>query len=421
MKKFYWIRSSITLTLIVIFSAAVILSLPASAAEKEIKVGLLYPVSGPVSSIGQLCVNGHKFAVDKINAQGGIKSLGGAKIKLVIADTEGKGEVGMAETEKLIKNENVVAIFGAYQSGVTFPTTQVAEKYKTPFLVGQAVADPITDRGFKYTFRTQFKGSWNAIGTLNILKWLGEKKGKPAKTVALLYEDTLWGQSTAKTWKKKTPDYGLKIVGDFPYSKSATDLSPTITKIKALKPDALLQISYTADAILLTRTMYELGLNTSARIPSGGGHSDPRFLEAVGDMAENIIVNLMWHHTLKGPGTKVQDTNAAFKKIYGDDLDDYSASAYSITWVLKDALERAGSTDKEKLREAISKTNIDIHNSPSVMPFALKFDKTGQDPDAIGVATQYQNGKQVLIWPEEFAAAKPVFPMPTWKERGLRK
>jgi len=393
---------------------------PANAEPKEIKVGLLYPVSGPIASLGQLCVNGHKFAVDQINDQGGIKSLGGAKIKLIIANTEGKPEVGMAEAEKLIKQDKVVAIFGAYQSGITFPTSQVAEKYKTPFLVAQAVADPITDRGFKYVFRTQFKASWNAMLTLNILKWLGDKTGKKAKTVALLYEDTLWGQSTSKVWKKNASKYNFKVVGDFPYSKTATDLSPTISKLKGAKPDAVLQISYPTDAILITKTMYELDFNCMARIPSGGGHSDPRFIEAVGELGDYIIVNHMFHHSLKGPGTKVQDTNAKFKAIYGDDMDDYSASSYSITWVLKDALERAASTDHKELRDAISKTKIDINNSPSIYPFAFSFDETGQCIDATGIATQYQDEKLILIYPEAFAAGKPIYPMPTWKERGLR-
>lgn len=405
----------------IMVSVGLMLPVSVSAGGKEVRIGVLYPVSGPVASIGQLCVQGHQFAVDKINAEGGIKSLGGAKIKLIIADTEGKAEVGMAETERLIKQEKVVAIFGAYQSGITFPTSQVAEKYKTPFLIAQAVADPITDRGFKYIFRTQFKASWNAILTLDILKWLGKTYGPMAKTVALLYEDTLWGQSTAKMWKKKCPEYDFEIVGDFPYSKAATDLSPTISKLKGKKPDAILQISYPTDAILVTKTMYELDVNCMARIPSGGGHSDPRFIEAVGDLGENIIVNHMFHHSLKSPGTKVQDVNAAYKAKHKDDMDDYSASSYSITFVLKDALERAGSTDRDKLRDAIAKTDIDIHNSPSIYPYALKFDKTGQDPVATGIATQYQNGKLVMIYPEKFASEKPVYPMPTWKERGLRK
>ena len=420
MRRYLFLGTIVTLSVILMFSVSFIFSVPAFAAAKEIKIGLIYPVSGPIASIGKLCVNGHEFAVNQINAQGGIKSLGGAKIKLIIADTEGKAEVGMAETEKLIKKEKVVAIMGAYQSGVTFPTTQVAEKYKTPYIVPLAVADPITDRGFKYTFRTNFKATWNARYSFEILKWLGESTGKMAKTVVILYEDTLWGQSTAKTWKKCVGEYGFKLVGDFPYSKAVSDISPTITKIKSLKPDSVFQCSYTTDAILITRTMYELDFNCMARIPSGGGHSLPAFIEAVGDQAENIIVNMIFHHSLKGPGTKIQDTNAKYKNIYKKDMADYAATAYDATWVLKDALERAASTDRDKVRDAISKTNINIHNSPVIQPYDFNFDETGQCTGAIGVATQYQNGKMISIYPGEFAAAKPLYPMPTWKERGLR-
>lgn len=413
MKRYIFLGTIATLAMILIF--------PAFATAKEIKIGLVYPVSGMFASVGNRCVNGHEFAVKEINAKGGIKSLGGAKIKLITADTMAKGEIGMAETEKLIKKEKVVAIFGAWQSSVTFPTTQVAEKYKTPYIVPMAVADSITQRGFKYTFRTNLNASTNAKDAYDLLKWLGEKTGKKAKTVVLLNEDSLWGQSTAKTWKKLAPDYGLTVVGDFPYSKTVTDISPTIAKIKGLKPDCVLQCSYTTDAILITRTMFELNFNCMLRLPSGGGHSDPKFLEGVGNLAENMIMSIIFHPTSKGPGTKVQDANKKFEAIYKHEMDEYVATAYNATWVLIDALERAASTDKDKLRDAIAKTNINMHNSPVIQHYDFNFDENGQCPGAVGTGVQVQNGKRVSIYPEEIAAAKPIYPMPTWKERGLRK
>jgi branched-chain amino acid transport system substrate-binding protein len=406
--------------MILVFSASFIFSSTAIAAAKEIKVGLVYPVSGPLASVGKRCVNGHEFAVKQINEQGGIKSLGGAKIKLIISDTEGKPEIGMGETEKLIKREKVAAVMGAWQSGVTFPTTQVAEKYKTPYIVPMAVADAITKRGFKYTFRTNMNATMNARLAFELMTWLGEKTGKKAKTVVILNEDSLWGQSTGKSWKKLAGEYGYEVVGDFPYSKAVTDISPTISKIKGLKPDVVLQCAYTTDAILITRTMHEMDFNCMTRIPSGGGYADPRYLKAVGKLAENLIVNQIFHPSAKGPGTKIQDTNSNYKKYYEGEMDEYVTTAYNATWVLIDALERAASTDRDKLRDALSKTNINIHNSPVIQNYDFKFDETGQVPNPTGVATQIQNNKTVAIWPEEIATAKPVYPVPTWKEMGLR-
>lgn len=391
----------------------------AFAQTKEIKVGLVYSQSGPLASIAALCLNGHKFAAERINAEGGIKSLGGAKLTFVVADAESKPEVAMSAVEKLITKDNVVAIMGPYASGLAFTATQIAEKYKIPIVVPVAVADDITQRGFKYTFRTNYKASKNARDSLDFLKWIGEKTGKKPQTVAFLTEDTLWGQSSAKAWKAMMPEYGYKIVAELSYSKTTQDVSPEIAKLKAAKPDVVLQISYTPDAILITRTMFDQNFDCMGRVPSGGGHTDPAFIKALGKMADFIIVNHLYHPSIKGPGDKNQKANEEYKRKYGVDMDDYSAPAYDATWVLASALERAGSTDPKKIRDALAATNMEFAKSPTLRPFNYRFDETGQAP-AIGVFTQFQNEKLAVIWPEEFAAAKPIWPMPTWKDRGLR-
>jgi branched-chain amino acid transport system substrate-binding protein len=392
----------------------------ATAAEpKKIKIGLLYSQSGPLASIGELCMNGHKFAADRINAKGGIKSLGGAQLEFVVGDAESKPQVAMSAVEKLITKDNVAAIMGPFASGLSFAATQIAEKYKTPIIIPIAVADKITERGFKYTFRCSMKASQNARDSLNFLKWLGKKTGKEAKTVALLTEDTLWGQSSAKAWKAMMPEYGYKIVAELSYSKTTQDVSPTIAKLKAAKPDVVLQISYTPDAILITRTMFDQNFNCMGRLPSGGGHTDPRFVKALGKMVNFIMINRLYDPSIKGPGDKNQRVNAEYKKKYGYDMDDYSGPAYDATWVLADALERAGSTDRKKIRDALATTNLEFEKSETLRPFTYKFDKTGQAP-AETVFAQYQDQKSVFIYPEKYAAGKPVWPMPTWKERGLR-
>lgn len=408
---------SIAVSLCVLFCSSG--QVMAQTQPKEIKIGLLYCMTGPLASIARDCVNGHEFAAEEINAKGGIKSLGGAKIKFVVGDTESKPEVAMSVAEKLITKDNVVALLGPYSSGLAFPSTQIAEKYKTPNILSGPVADQITGRGFKYTFRTVYTATTNARVALDFMKWIGEKTGIKLRRVAFLYEDTLWGQSTAKSWKEMLPEYGFELVADLPYQKTTQDLSPTIMKLKAAKPDVVLQISYTNDAILITRTIFDLDFNSMGRIPSGGGHADPAFANALGKLADYVIVNQHYHPSLKGPKNKNQIVNEKYKKKYGADMDDYSAPAYDATWVLADALERAGSIDRQKVRDAIAATNMNINNSPVLRPFQYKFDATGQAP-ATGVFTQFRNGKLQLIWPEEYAATKVVWPMPTWKERGMR-
>lgn len=149
---------------------------------KEIKIGLLYCMSGPLASIARLCVNGHELALEEINAKGGIKSLGGAKLKFVIGDTESKPEVAMSVAEKLITKDNVTALLGPYSSGIAFPSTQISEKYKCPNIVSGPVADQITERGFKHIFRTVYKATDNTRTALDFIKWLSEKTKVKPKT-----------------------------------------------------------------------------------------------------------------------------------------------------------------------------------------------------------------------------------------------
>ena len=404
--------------LLVFVLVAGLMAAPSLAEPGNVKVGVIVSKTGPVAFMGRDALMGYEFAVDKVNAAGGIKSLGGAKLELVVGDNESKPEVGMSETERLIK-EGVPILMEGGISSVGFAVTQIAEKYKTPMLVPLSVADPITDRGFKYVFRLVFKASWTARDTLECAKWLGETTGKQPKKIAILNEDTLWGQSTSKAWKKMIPEYGFEFAGDFPYSKMVQDISPTISKLKASKPDVVLQCSYLNDAILITRTMHELDFNCMARIPCGGGHSDPRFIENVKDLADYILVLHMWHHTIKGPGTKIQDINQEYKDRYGEDINDWAAYCYSAIMVLTDALERTGSTDREKIRDALAKTDINITNSGIIHPFPMRFDETGQAP-AVCPVTQIQKDGEFTVWPPEIAAKKPIYPMPTWSERGLR-
>jgi branched-chain amino acid transport system substrate-binding protein len=379
------------------------------AESKEIKVGLLVPLTGRAATIGQEIRDATFLAVDDVNEAGGIKSLGNAKIKLIVADTGGKPEVGMSETERLIKNENVNAIIGAYSSGVTFACTQISEKYKVPHFVSISVADKITERGFKYVFRLSFKASWNANANLEFANWMGEKTGIKAKKVVFLYEDSLWGQSTVKLWRKKAADFGFEVVGDFSHPKNLMDVTGTVSKIKAVNPDIVFQIGLTSDAILITRTMRDNDVYPKiARICSGGGHSDPKYAEAVGKLADNEFLNLMWSPLMSHP--RIKDTNERHKKRFGYDMLDFSGFAYTATWVLVDAINRAGSTENEKIREALSKTELDISSPGILLAFPIKFDETGQAP-AEGCFAQRLKGKQEIVYPENAATAKPIWPV----------
>src|SRR5262245_23019216 len=176
------------------FAAALLGTAAGSSAiaADDVKIGILLPLSGPVAPIGQNNRRGHELAIEEINAAGGIKSLGGAKLVMIDGDTQGNPNVGIQETEKLA-TQGVAAILGAYQSSVTFPVTQITEKNGVPFIDPVAIADTITEgRGFKFIFKVAPQASWYARDQMKFVQWLGEKSGKPIKRIVLIYEDTLF-------------------------------------------------------------------------------------------------------------------------------------------------------------------------------------------------------------------------------------
>jgi branched-chain amino acid transport system substrate-binding protein len=377
------------------------------------KVGIIEPITGPLALIGEKNVKGYQLAVKKINAAGGIKALGGARIELLIGDSEGKPEVAMSVTERLINNGAVV-LMGAYQSASVYSATQTAERFKTPFLVSCGVADNITERGFKYTFRFEAPASMLTRGFFDFLKEMGRVSGKPVKTIGLLYEDTLFGQSMSKTQKQVASELSYKIVADLTYPSKTSDVSPQISKLVQAKPDFVMATAYLNDAILITRTMYEMNL-TPLGILGTGGFDQPDYIKETGKLGENIMVSAMWSHALKLPG--VAAANAEFKKEYGFDMTGFVAMMYSATYVLKDALERAGSMDKEKLRNAIADTRLKAGSAGNLLHYDIWFDKkTGQDTDAYELTEQVQNGQFVPVWPANLAPGKPIYPFPGWKK-----
>lgn len=388
-------------------------------AEKveEVKIGVLLPLSGPVAPIGVTNKRGHELAVEEINAAGGIKSLGGAKLKLVFADSQGDPKIGMSEAERLIKTENVSIMTGAYQSSVTYPSTQVAEKYKIPYVVPVAVKDEITERGFKYIFRLCPKASWYSRDQVRFAKEMGEKTGHFPKRVALVYENTDWGQSAAAGWKKYVPEAGMEIVLDAPYPASSSDLTPVVLKIKKANPDLILFTSYTSDAILLTNTIAEMKINAMGMIGGGGGHADPEYLKNTGKNSEYHFDLTEWSTDLGKP--YVKEVNAKFKEKYGVDMNGESAETYAATYVIADALERAGSTDPEKIRQALAETKI-TEGPAMILPYdIIEFDEEGQNPHASLIMVQVRDGKRVTVWPESAKNPDydPVWPVPKWEER----
>ena len=404
---------------IVFFMAVAVaftVTMPVQAAEKVVRIGNIIPLSGPSASVGQQGKNAREMAVEEINAAGGIKSLGGAKLQMLYADSESKPEKGVAEAERLINTEKVNVLTGCWNSAVTYPTTAVAERYGIPFIVPVSVADKITEQGFKTVFRIAAKDSWWTRDQFAFLKDMEKEFNTPVKRLAFVYENGDWGKGFAEQWNKLAKAGGYQVVLDEPYPSTATDLSPVVQKIRRARPDVLMLVSNAADAILLTNTLAEYRVKLKAVITSGGGHADPSFLKATGKNARYLFDIVEWETDVNKPGAK--EANAKYKAKYGENLTGEAVDAYLATYVLADALERAGSLDPAKIRDALAATNYRSGPGMIVGYDAVAFDSTGQNKNASLVMVQINDlGKgleRITVWPKNARRAgyTPVFPMP---------
>jgi branched-chain amino acid transport system substrate-binding protein len=394
--------------------SAALFAAPALAADKTIKIGNVEPLSGPSASVGVQGKQAREMAIEEINAAGGIKSLGGAKLELVYADSKSDPTVGVTETERLINTEKVNLMTGCWNSAVTYPATQVAERYGIPFVVPVAVRDTITERGFKNVFRIAAKDSWWVRDQFRFLKDMQEETGVKLQKIAFVFENGDWGTGFAEKWRELAKKDGYEVVLDEPYPSTATDLTPVVTKLKAAKPDIVMLVSNAADAILLTNTMAEMQVKPKVVLASGGGHADPKFLENTDTNALGIFDEVEWNTDVNKPAAK--PANEKFKKKYGYDMTGESVDAYVAMYVVADALERAASTDPAKIRDALAATNLTTGPGMIVSYDGVQFDETGQNKNAGIVIVQVANvdGKpeRVTVWPKAARRAGyvPTFP-----------
>lgn len=399
----------------------------AAAQTKEVVVGVIYPLSGPVAQVGKDAVAAVKTAVQIINekhdlnvplAKGaGLTGLGGAKIRIIVGDHQGKPDVGQGEAERMINQEKVHAMFGAYYSSVTAAASQVSERAGIPWVNGESTSPKLTTRGFKYFFRvTPHDGEFTQL----MFEFAGDfekKMGKKLGSVAIMHEDSLWGSDSGRVQNEMAKSKGYKVLEKIAYRAKTTSLSSEVQRLKAANADMLLPSSYTSDAVLFLRTAKELDYNPKLLVAQNAGYTDPSFLKTMGKDAEGVITRSPFNTDLAKQIPLIGKINALFKKNSGGrDLSDVPARAFTGFMALADAINRAGSTDPEKIRKALTETNIP--SSQLIVPYkGIKFGADGQNMLTRGILMQVQNGKYCTVYPFEFAACKLKYPMPTWAEK----
>jgi branched-chain amino acid transport system substrate-binding protein len=399
----------------------------AAQAQQEVKIGVLYALSGPVAQVGIDSVAAVKTAVEIVNegadlplplAKGkGLAGLGGAKVTLVIVDHQGKPEVGLSETERLISQEKVHAVFGAYFSSVTAAASQAAERAGVPFLNAESSQPALTQRGLKYFFRTSPTDETFSQLMFDFLKDFGAKSGQKFQSVSIFHEDTAFGTDSAKVQERLAKENNIKVLEKITYKAQTTSLSSEVQRLKAANADVLMPSSYTSDTFLLLRTAKELDYNPKLIVAQNAGFTDPTFLSTMGKDAEGAITRSPYNSDLASRIPMLSKVNEIFKKhSNGRDLSDAPARAFTGMMVLLDALNRAGSTDPEKLRAALAAT--DIPPEQLIVPYrGVKFDESGQNVLVRPILMQVQKGKYCTIYPFELASCEVLFPTPTWADK----
>lgn len=377
------------------------------AQAPAIKVGILHPVTGPLAYSGTQARAGATMAIEAINAAGGIKSMGGAKLEAVLGDAQSKPDVGAAEVEKM-NEAGVSAIVGPFASGIALATTQAAAKHNIPHIVDVGVVDQVVTRGLTNTFRFGpglSKVVDTAIGNLAALNNASATK---VKTVMIVHEESAFGTGMAKTLNERLPQNGMEVLETISHPNPTRDFNNIALKIKARKPDLIIPSNYYDEFVLLARTLRQQKVEAKAIYSIlGGAASNFRFVNEFEDAAQYIIDCNHWVDPRK------PDAAALRKKVEGQKLFfTYEVFLnHECVRLLADALERAKSSKREDITAALASSTWSGH----MMPYGPTKFVNGQNEGAAPVNTQIVGKDIKVIFPAAFANAKPVFPMPVRK------
>ena len=369
-----------------------------------VKIGVLHPVSGALSYSGQQGRLGATMAIDDVNASGGIKALGGAKFDPMLGDAQSTPDGGNAEVEKM-NAAAVCAVVGGYASAICLSASQTAARYELPYVVDVGVVDSIVTRGLKNTFR--FGPGFGVIAKTAVdnLVTINNQAGKPAKTVMIVHEDSAFGAGLAKLLNAQLPDRGFQVLETISHPTPTREFENVVLKIKAQNPDLVIPANYYNEYVLLARTMQQQRVRPKGIYSVlGGAASSYKFVKEFPEAAQYIMDCNHWFDP-KNPKAldlkkRVEDKGQFFTyEVYMN---------YSSILLLADAIERAASTDRAKITQALASSTFSGH----VMPYGPTKFVDGQNQGAAPVNTQVLGKDIQVILPVQFASAKPVFPMP---------
>jgi len=405
-------------------------------AAEEIKIGVIYPLTGGAAAAGRELRAGAELAAEIANStmadlpmtmaqNSGVKSLGGAKIKLIFKDHEGN-PLGADQAKKLILDDKVDGILGCYFSSVTKTVSAVCEQYGIPMINGSSTSPALTERGFKWFWRTTPHDKWFTKDLFELLVGLTEGKVKGVKAIpkkdiiniASACEKTEWGSHVSELIKEFSKEYKFKLRKSFLYAAKSADLSSEVRSLKASRADVMLFASYTSDAILMVKTLKAQKAQPKIIWGQDAGFEKPEFRETLGDSISGILTRTVFLPKVVEIKKLAGQVNDMYKKKTGNDLGGASARAFTglQTWVA--VLEKAGSTKPADIQKAANA--IYIPGKELVVPWqGIKFASTGnemgQNVLGSGLIGQYQKNKDgkielEIVYPFDVSSADMIFP-----------
>ena len=389
-----------------------------SAHAEDILIGAIYPLSGNASQIGadaqaavgvmtDIINNDHAPIPMLLGKGGGLPHMHGAHIKVIFADHQNDPQKARAEAERLVTQEHVVALIGSYTSATGATISQVAERYELPYISMDNSSPSLNQRGLKWFFRTTPHDEMFTQAMFDFYKAMGEKTGHPVKSVALFYEDSIFGTDSSNVQKKLAAAAGITVAADIKYRANSPSLSAEAQRLKSANADVVMPSSYTSDAILLMKSDNEIGYHPTI-LAQSAGFAEQSFLTAVGPLAEGVMSRSSFALDATKSRPAITPVNDMFRAKANKDLNDNTSRQIVAVQTLADAIDRAGSTKPEDIRVALTKT--DIPGNQTIMPWAgVKFDGTGQNIEATPVIQQITNGSYHTIYPFDVAVQAPVW------------
>ncbi|OYW58369.1 MAG: ABC transporter substrate-binding protein [Rhizobiales bacterium 35-68-8] len=373
----------------------------AVAQGKAVNVGVIMPLSGANAQFGINSRNGVELVADEINAAGGIKALGGARINLVVADSTSNPTTAANVAQRLLTQNDVVAIIGAFASSLTIAISEVTERRGVP-LFTMSFSDQITSRGFENIFQVVAKasvlGKAQFDGTVAIAATAGQKLEK----VAIMYEDTAYGTSQAGGLRAGAKAAGVEVVMDDAYPLGITDVTPLINKLRSSGAQAVFPVSYLNDSLQIIRSMRQQKVTIPA-IGGAAGYVIPDFEKGLGEYAEGVLSISPANYDLDPALTD------RFRKRYGYFMVHEALEHAVCMDVLAQAMEKAKSTAPEALRKVLHGTRFEGGWTKAMTGGAVQFDKTGLNTLSVPVMVQWRNKELVTVWPSEYAKGKAVW------------